>query len=197
VEADPAVEAGKAVNTRNHSSEQVRKSCGMNFLVELGDDGWRAIAVLSAAVALSACTATTLRPPSHTDTSPSATAPIEIRPLSLSEKAALAKALSQTVPNPRAAQFKWLPVAAGGKGPIGYCGLINVQNSYGEHVGFHHLFAMIEKGPKGDYVNGRIEHIGGSQGALNGDSSEGIAQEPGLTEENCKEWGYTDFSVAM
>ena len=121
---------------------------------------------------------------------------IEMRPLSPTEKAALAKTLSQRLKDPTAAQFKWLPVAANGSGPIGYCGLVNVKISSGEYVGFCRFFAMISKGPKGDYIKGQIEHLDGIPINLSGDSTEGGAREPGLTEENCKEWGYTDFSGA-
>jgi hypothetical protein len=167
----------------------------MILLVEHGEDSWRAIGVLTAAVALSACAATTQLSPSHTDTPPTATAPIEMRALSPAEKAALTKALSQTVPNPSAAQFKWLPVAANGSGPIGYCGLLNVKSGYGEYVGFRGFFAMISKGPKGNYVKGQIEHIDGIPLNSSGDSTEAGAHEPGLTEQNCKEWGYADFSA--
>ena len=164
----------------------------MNLLVELGQENWRVVGVLSAAVALSACTVTTQLPISRTDTSPTAGPPIEMRPLSPTEKAALAKALSQMVTNPNAAQFKWLPVAASSSGPIGYCGLMNVKSSSGEYVGFRRFFAMISKGPKGDYIKGQIEHLDGIPVDLSGSSAEG----GGLTEENCKEWGYTDFSGA-
>jgi len=125
-------------------------------------------------------------------TSPTVTTPTEMRPLLPTERAALAKTLSQTVTNPNSAQFKWLPVAAHGTGPIGYCGLVNVKVSSGEYVGFRRFFALISKGPKGDYIKGQIEHIDGIP--LN--STEDGALEPGLTEENCKEWGYTDFSGA-
>jgi hypothetical protein len=54
-----------------------------------------------------------------------------MRPLSPTEKAALAKTLPQRLKNPNVAQFKWLPVAANGSGPIGYCSLVNVKNSSG------------------------------------------------------------------
>jgi hypothetical protein len=168
----------------------------MNLLVEGGEEIWRAMGLLSAAVALSACTVITQVPISRTDTSPTVAPPIDMRLLSPAEKAALAKTLSQKVPNPSAAQFKWLPVAANGSGPIGYCGLVNVKTSHGEYVGFRRFFAMISKGPKGDYIKGQIEHIDGIPIDLNGDSTAGGAREPGLTEENCKEWGYTDFSGA-
>jgi hypothetical protein len=165
----------------------------MNLLVQSAEENWRAMGLVSAAVALSACTVITQVPISQTDTSSTATPQIEMRPLAPAEKAALAKTLSQTVPNPSAAQFKWLPVAANGNGPIGYCGLVNVKISKGEYVGFRRFFAMVSKGPKGDYIKGQIEHIDGIPIDSSGNSG---AREPGLTEENCKEWGYTDFSVA-
>jgi hypothetical protein len=114
-----------------------------------------------------------------------------MRPLSLAEKSALSKTLSQTVTYANAAQFKWLPVPVSAAGPIGYCGLVNVKISGGEYVGFRRFFALISMGPKAEYIKGQIEHI---DGIPNG--TENDAVETGLTEENCKEWGYTDFSVA-
>jgi hypothetical protein len=163
----------------------------MNLLIESRQDDWRRlIGVLSAAVALSACTITTLDPLARPEPSPSAVAAVEMRSLSPTEKAALAKTLSQAVTNSNAAQFKWLPVAASGSGPIGYCGLVNVKGSHGEYVGFRRFFAMVSKGPKGDYIKGQIEHIDGIPVTSGGSSTEGS----GVTEENCREWGYTDFS---
>ena len=154
------------------------------------------IALLSAAVALSACTVTTQVPLSQTDPSQRATLPIEMRPLSPAEKSTLAKTLSQTVTNPNAAQFKWLPVPVSAAGPIGYCGLVNVKVGGGEYVGFRRFFALISKGPKAEYIKGQIEHIDGIPITSGGNATENDAVETGLTEENCKEWGYTDFSGA-
>ena len=109
-------------------------------------DNWRAIGLLLVVIALSACAVTTQAPPTSTATPPTVTTPAdEMRPLTPSEKAALAKTLSQTLKDPNAPQFKWLPVAASGNGPIGYCGLVNIKNSYGRYVGFHRFFAMISK----------------------------------------------------
>jgi hypothetical protein len=119
-----------------------------------------------------------------------------MRPLTPTEKAALAKTLSQTLKDPNAAQFKWLPVAASGSGPIGYCGLVNVKNSSSGYVGFRRFFATISKGPKGEYINGRIEHLEGTPVTSSGNSTEDDAVETGLTEDNCKEWGYVDFNGA-
>jgi hypothetical protein len=163
----------------------------MNLLVEREGENWHAIGLLLAAAALTACTVTTQVP-----ISPTAISPIEMRPLSPTEKAALAKTLSQRLKDPNAAQFKWLPVAANGSGPIGYCGLVNVKSSNGGYIGFRRFFAMISKGPKGDYIDGRIEHIDGIPVTLGGNSTEEDAVETGLTEDNCKNWDYTDFSGA-
>src|SRR5215471_19556948 len=104
----------------------------MNRIVQRGDENRRLLGlaqVLPAAVALSACAVTTQVPLSGTSTSPTATAPVEMRPLSQAEKTALAKTLAQAVTKTRDAQFKWLPVAANGTGPIGYCGLVNVKSN--------------------------------------------------------------------
>jgi hypothetical protein len=157
-----------------------------------GGENRRAIGLLLAVAAVTACTVTTQLP-----ISPTATSPIEMRPLALSEKAALAKTLSQRLKEPNAAQFKWLPVAANGSGPIGYCGLVNAKNRSGGYVGFRRFFAMISKGPKGNYVEGRIEHIDGAPISVGGDSTAEDAVETGLTEDNCKNWGYIDFSGAL
>jgi hypothetical protein len=153
---------------------------------------WPAIGLLSAVATLSACAVTTQAP-----ISPTTSSSIEMRPLSPTEKVALAKKLSQTLKDPAAAQFKWLPVAPNGSGLIGYCGLVNVKGgSGGGYIGFRRFFAMISKGPKGDYNEGRIEHIEGIPVTSGGSNTEEDTVETGLTEDNCKSWGYTDFSGA-
>jgi hypothetical protein len=168
----------------------------MSLLVEHRRNHWRAVGLLAAAAALSACAVTTQVPIAPTETSP-APAPIEMRPLSASEKTALAKALAQTVPNPAAAQFKWLPIPAHGSGAIGYCGLINVKSKAGQYVGFRRFFALVSKGPKGDYAKGKIEHIDDFPVDTAGSNTTGGATpDASLTDANCKEWGYTDFSGA-
>ena len=167
----------------------------MNLFVKWVGDDWRGIGLLLTAVALSACSITTQVPMSPMATPPTVTSPSdEMRPLTQIEKTALAKALSQTLKDSNAAQFKWLPVATYGSGPIGYCGLVNVKSSRGGYVGFRRFFAMIAKGPKGDYIKGRIEHIEGIPVSSAGSSTEDDAIETALTGDNCKEWGYTDFN---
>jgi hypothetical protein len=169
----------------------------MNLLAERVGDNWRAISLLSATMALSACTVITQAPIPPTATSPTVTPPLdEMRPLTPTEKVALAKTLTQTLKDPIAAQFKWLPVAVSGSGPIGYCGLVDVKNSSGGYLGFRRFFAMISKGPKGDYIRGRIEHIESISVTSSGNSTEDDVVETGLTEDNCKQWGYADFNGA-
>jgi hypothetical protein len=156
--------------------------------------GLGVIGILSAATALSACAVTTQVPVSPTSTSPIVISPSdEMRPLTQNEKTALAKTLSQSLKDPIAAQFKWLPVAVLGSGPIGYCGLVNIKSSHGGYVGFRRFFAMISKGPKGDYI---IEHIDGISVTSAGNNTEDTTIETALTEDNCKEWGYSDFNGA-
>ena len=154
---------------------------------------WCGLGTIGVAAALSACTVTV--PVSPIPTAPTVTSSREeMRPLTPNEKTALAKGLSQTLKERVGAQFKWLPVPGNSNGPIGYCGLVNIKNSRGGYVGFRRFFAMISKGPKGDYVAGRIEHIDPLASA--GTGTEDDAIEAALTEDNCKEWGYTDFNAA-
>jgi hypothetical protein len=164
--------------------------------VEWVGDIRRGISLLSAGMVLSACTITTQFPVSPTVTSPVSSPSDLMRLLTPIEKAALTKVLSQKLKNPNATQFKWLPVASSGSGPIGYCGLVNIKNSKGVYVGFRRFFAMISKGPQGDYIKGRIEHIDGILVTSAENSCEDDAVETALTEDNCKEWGYTDFNGA-
>src|SRR5689334_18294607 len=89
----------------------------MGFSRTIRRGKWSAVGLLGVVATVSACTVTTVPLP-RPDTSPSTTPPTEMRPLSSSEKAALGKALSQTV--------------------------------------------LISKGPRGEYIKGLIEHIGGS-----------------------------------
>jgi hypothetical protein len=80
----------------------------MNLLAERVGDNWRAISLLSASMALSDCTVTTQVPIPPTATSPTVTSlSDEMRPLTATEKAALAKTLTQTLKDPNAAQFQW------------------------------------------------------------------------------------------
>lgn len=132
---------------------------------------------LALSLSLVAC-ATEARPPPH------------MRPLTLTEKTALAGALSQTMLDPGATQFKWMPVAITNEPTVGYCGLVNGKNAYGGYVGFRRFYAVIGKLPDGTYGTGKIQVIEGRPVTLFGNSSTADAVADGLTEGNCKRSGY-------
>ena len=82
------------------------------------------IAVTLAAMTLSGC--------SKDRSAAEAFAQAQRRNLTPAEKTALAKALSQTLKDPRSAQFKWMPVILiTRKGIIDYCGLVNSRGYVG------------------------------------------------------------------
>jgi hypothetical protein len=169
----------------------------MNLFVEWVGDDWRGIGLLLAAMALSACSITTQVPMSPTATSPIVvTSPSdEMRPLTQIEKTALAKALSQTLKDSNAAQSSGSPsppmVAA-----LSAIAVWLMSRVAAVGIWVFAAIAMISKGPKGDYIKGRIEHIEGIPVASAENSPEENAVETALTKDNCKEWGYTDFNGA-
>lgn len=92
---------------------------------------------------------------------------LEMRQLTAIEKEALRKSFSQTMKDPDATQFKWLPAVVANKDkptdtPIGYCGLVNGKNSYGGYVGYKRFYATLTRNAKGEYDRGVIEHIEGT-----------------------------------
>jgi hypothetical protein len=121
-----------------------------------------------------------------------------MRQFSDKEKAALTVALSQTLKDPESARFKWLPLADyAGTNPVGYCGWVNAKNSYGGYTGFKRFFAMINRGPNGEFSTGSIEHIEErSNPVLDRNASVGDAVTTGLLQGKCKRWGYTEFASA-
>jgi hypothetical protein len=126
----------------------------------------------------------------------------QTRPLSVAEKATLQKSLAQTLKDPDAAQFKWMPAIVPGPKAlpdalIGYCGLVNGKNSFGGYVGFKRFYAELIRGANGEYVGGTIKHIEGAPITFGGNSSVDDAIETGATEGSCQAWGYTDFSQAQ
>jgi hypothetical protein len=126
---------------------------------------------------------------------------LEMRQLTATEKEALRKSLSQTMKDPDATQFKWLPAVVARKDkpadtPIGYCGLVNGKNSYGGYVGFKRFYATITRNAKDEYDRGVIQHIEGAPITFGGTSTVGDAVETGAMEGSCNAWGYTDFSAA-
>jgi hypothetical protein len=118
------------------------------------------------------------------------------RPLSQSEKTALASSLSQTLKDPGAAQFKWMPLNVTDQNPTGYCGLVNGKNSFGGYNGYRPFFAMISKAPDGGYSSGKISYIAGAPTTLFGSDTTDDAIANGLTEGSCKHWGYENVETS-
>ena len=57
---------------------------------------------------------------------------------------------------------------------------------------------LISEGKKKIVLNmNHIEHIDGIPVSSGGNGTEDDAIETGLTEDNCKEWGYVDFNGAI
>lgn len=124
------------------------------------------------------------------------------RILTKNEKSALQAQLSQSLNDPGAAQFKWLPVDTAKsdtpmEAPIGYCGLVNGKNLYGGYVGYRPFYAELTRDAKGEYINGVIKHISGPPVTLFGDDTMSEAVETGLTEGSCRAWGYANFGAAQ
>jgi hypothetical protein len=147
------------------------------------------ISKLGVAVIVASCAATEVPPPP------------QMRPLSAAEKEALRNSLSQTMKDPDAAKFKWMPAVIPKKDtplntPIGYCGLVNGKNSYGAYVGFKRFSADIMRNAKGDYDRGVIRNIEGTPITFGGTSTMEDAMQTGAVEGYCKAWGYIDFSIA-
>jgi hypothetical protein len=96
------------------------------------------------------------------------------------------RAGEETIANPQGSlcgTIQVAPVAPNGRGGGG-----------GGYIGFRRFSAMISKGPKGDYNEGRIEHVEGIPVTSGGSNTEEDTVETGLIEDNCKSWGYPDFN---
>lgn len=121
---------------------------------------------------------------------------MQMRALTMAEKTQLAASLSQTLKDPGAAQFKWMPVAITDAPSVGYCGLINGKNSYGGYEGYRMFFATITKNSKGEYDQGTIKYVHGRGGRITLfiDNPDAIVNE--LTEDACLKAGYPDLSAA-
>ena len=97
------------------------------------------------------------------------------RNLTPAEKTELAKVLSQTLKDPRSAQFKWMPVILITRNEIiDYCGLVNSRGYVGP------FYAQLVAGPT--LSTGAIKAID--------DGS------PGLATSFCNTYGYTNLAQA-
>lgn len=125
------------------------------------------IAVTLAATTLSGCI--------RDNSSAEAFAKAQRRNLTPAEKTALAKALSQTLKDPRSAQFKWMPVILITRnGIIDYCGLVKSRGYVGP------FYAQLVAAPT--LSTGAIK-------AINDGS-------PELATSFCNTYGYTNLAQA-
>jgi hypothetical protein len=109
----------------------------------------------------------------------------EKRELTPIEKVTLASSLAQTLKDPGAAQFKWMPVTMLQREAVtDYCGLVNGRNSYGGYTGYQKFYAQLFKDGKGQFTKGLIRLI------ASGDV------ETMATDGQCEKYGYVDFSLA-
>ncbi len=107
------------------------------------------------------------------------------RELTPIEKASLTGALSQTLKDPGAAQFKWMPIVLLERdGITDYCGLVNSKNSYGGYEGFQKFYAHLNKNDKGEFTRGLIRTIASDEVSI------------AVAHDLCVKYGYMDFSQA-
>lgn len=95
------------------------------------------IAAVTIALALAGCVAQGGVRPRETFTT---------RELTPEEKRALAPIIADTLKDPEAARFKWMPVVRRERdGITDYCGLLNGKNSYGGYTGYTRFYGQLTK----------------------------------------------------
>ncbi len=112
------------------------------------------------------------------------------RVLTAAEKTVLTAALSQSLKQPDAAQFKWMPIVLVERdGIIDYCGLVNGKNSYGGYTGFVRFYAQLK-------FDGKNQIKIGSMRAIEEPNRERNPLDPRWLNGVCEKFGYDDFSQA-
>jgi len=122
---------------------------------------------------------------------------LDVRQLSPAEQEALRRSLSQSLKEPDASQFKWMPVLVGPSGKAtNYCGLINGRTNTGAFSGFRKFAAVIAQNSSGAFDHGVIQHVEGAPAMFESSSGIGDQSSAGTTTELCKSWGYVEFNQA-
>jgi hypothetical protein len=86
--------------------------------------------------------------------------PTAQRQLTVSEKAALSKALAQSLKDPASAQFDWDPLYYNPSSQTAdYCGHIDAKNSSGAYTGSTVFRAVLQRNAKGEFTDGRMIFI--------------------------------------
>jgi len=117
---------------------------------------------------------------------------LQTRELTPEEKTALAGIISQSLKDPQAAQFKWMPVVLRERPGIGitdYCGLVNGKNSYGAYTGFVRFYGQLAKDKAGNFTFIEVRAMEEPDREIN-------PIDPRWLNGICENYGYVDFSLA-
>lgn len=141
------------------------------------------IAALVGILALAGCTQPGAVKPGET---------FSTRELTPEEKTALAGIISQSMKDPEAARFKWMPVVLRQRPGIGitdYCGLVNGKNSYGAYTGFVRFYGQLAEDKSGNFTFIEVRAMEEPDREIN-------PIDPRWLNGICENYGYIDFSLA-
>ncbi len=114
------------------------------------------------------------------------------RPLTAAEKKSLTGILSKGLREPRAAQFKWMPVILTEREDMtDYCGLVNSIKDNGGYSGFVRFYAQLFKDSKGQFSNAVMRAV--EEPDSDPDLFNTEAGRTGI----CERFGYTNFYDAI
>jgi hypothetical protein len=140
------------------------------------------VAVVAISIAVSSCTGLN-QPTEQVLAAPK-------RDLTPLEKTSLTRVLAQSLKDPDAAKFKWMPVVLAERdGITDYCGLVNGKNSYGGYTGFVRFYAQLKKDEKGQFTTAFMRSIEESNREIN-------PIDPRWLNGICEKFGYSDFGLA-
>ena len=124
---------------------------------------------------------------------PGAVRPGEIfttRELTLQERLSLSVIVAQSLRDPEAARFKWMPVVLRERdGITDYCGLINGKNAYGGYTGYARFYGQLIKDNAGQFTRIAVRAIENPDREIN-------PIDPRWLNGVCEDYGYTDFGLA-
>jgi hypothetical protein len=114
------------------------------------------------------------------------------RALTAAEKKSLTGILSKGLKEPRAAQFKWMPVILTEReGITDYCGLVNRIKDNGGYSGFVRFYAQLFKDSNGQFSNAVMRAV------EEPDSDPDLFNTESGRVGTCEQFGYTNFYDAI
>ena len=112
------------------------------------------------------------------------------RELTPDEKRALSAIISQSLKDPEAARFKWMPVVLRERdGITDYCGLVNGKNSYGGYTGSTRFYGQLIKDNTGQFTQIAVR-------AIEEPDRETNFIDPRWLNGICEDYGYDNFGLA-